>query len=447
MLIKTLEIENFKSFNNRKFEFNERFTLIIGDNGTGKTTVLESLSIGLGGFLAGLDGVATRNIYSDEVRREWDKVGDATVTKEKQLPCAISCLGTLHEQEFSWRRSIETLKGKTNRIHAKPIINYAAKLQRQIVKEKNHDVILPLVSYQSAGRLFSQKKNKWINPFEREELSRFLGYTDCLDAESNIKLFVNWLRRMTLVEIQKRKKIGELEAVLEAVKEFMRGLVGEDEAVSIMYDFEEEEVMVELGPLTIPLRLMSSGYRSVIGMVADLAYRMSLLNPQLKESSVKETPGVVLIDELDLHLHPKWQWKIIDDLKRTFPKIQFIATTHAPVVISSCKEGEIIRLYEQEGDIKEIKTESPYGWLVEDILTDIMGTSKRSPEVQKQIEEIQQLYRKQLEGQLSSELEEKLKNITRELYELLPEGDPAVTLAKMNEIGKKALGLNKNEES
>ena len=217
--------------------------------------------MGLGGFLAGVEGVSTRNINAEEIRKEWDKVGDATVTPEKQIPCSISCTGVIHDEHFSWKRSIETLNGKTTRLYAKDIIAYANKMQKQVTHEKNHDVILPVISYQSAGRLFSQKKNKWVDPFERQELSRFIGYTDCLESESNIKLFVNWLRRMTMIKVQKQKKIGELEATISAVEEFMKGLVEEGEHVSMMYDFEEEEVIIQLGEDSIPLRLMSAGYR------------------------------------------------------------------------------------------------------------------------------------------------------------------------------------------
>lgn len=441
MKIKTMDVQNFKSFKYRKFIFNDRFTLIIGDNGMGKTSVLEALSIGLGGFLAGIDGVATRNIHSEEIRREWDKVGDATVTPEKQLPCSVSCTGEINGEKFTWERSIETIKGKTTRIGAKSIITCASNMQKQIVNKKNHDVILPLISYQSAGRLYSQKKNKWVNPFERQELSRFIGFTDCLDAESNIKLFVDWLRRMTMIKVQKQKRIGELEATIGAVEEFMKGLVKEGENVSVMYDFEEEEVMIELGDEIIPLRLMSAGYRSVIGMVADLAFRMSILNPQLKEDAVKETPGVVLIDEIDLHLHPKWQWRIVEDLKRTFPKVQFIATTHAPIVISSCEEGEIIRLSEEEGSLSDKNEGSPFGWLVEDILTEIMGTSPRVPAVQKNIEEVERLYSKKLHGKISEKERKTLESLTRKLYGMLPEDDPAVTLAKLNAIEDKVKGM------
>ncbi len=441
MKIQAMEMENFKGIPYKKIHFNEQFTLIIGDNGIGKTSILEALSVGLGGFLAGLDGVATRNIHAEEIRKEWDRVGDATVTPEKQIPCSVTCQGVVHGKTFNWKRSIETLKGKTTRIHAKQIISYAEEVQKQITREKNHDIVLPIISYQSAGRLFSQKKNKWIDPFERQELSRFIGYTDCLEAESNIKLFVNWLRRMTMIQIQKRKKIGELDATLHAVEEFMRGLVKDNETVSMMYDFEEEEVIVQLGEQSIPLRLMSAGYRSVIGMVADLAFRMSLLNPQLKEVAVKETPGVVLIDELDLHLHPKWQWKIVEDLKRTFPKVQFIATTHAPIVISSCKQGEIIQLYEDNGIIMNENQNSPYGWQTEDILLHVMGTVNRVPAVQKKIEEVKKLYAQKLQRKLTEGEKLILKQLTAELYRILPEDDPAVTLAKLDALDEKVSGM------
>ncbi|MBB6446742.1 AAA family ATPase [Bacillus benzoevorans] len=439
MIISSLYIENFKLFKEKRLNFNDRFTLIIGNNGTGKTSILEALTVGLGGFLAGLDGVQTRNILYDEIRKEWDKPGDATITKEPQIPVIIECEGSIANQHLTWRRTKNSIEGKTTRSNARELIHIAKNMQQAIVKDKDHSVILPVISYQSAGRLFSQKKNKWVDPFKREDMSRFIGYTDCLESESNIKLFVNWLRRMTTIQLQKRKKIGELDAVLSAVEEFMKGLVEENEEVSIEYDFEEEEVMIELGKQRIPLRMMSSGYRSVIGMVADISYRMAILNPQLKEDAIKETPGVIIIDELDLHLHPKWQWKIVKDLKRTFPKVQFIATTHAPIIISSCSDVEIINLHDEKDYIKSTKENNPYGWQIEDTLTDIMNTYSRSPEIQKEINELEELYSRKILGELTKEQLEELKNKRKKLLILLPEGDPAITLAKIDAIGKLAM--------
>lgn len=85
---------------------------------------------------------------------------------------------------------------------------------------------------------------------------------------------------------------------------------------------------------------MSDGYRNVLAISADLAIKISMLNPHLSESSLDQTPGVVLIDELDLHLHPKWQRRVADDLRRTFPKVQFICTSHSPFIVQSLRSGE-----------------------------------------------------------------------------------------------------------
>ena len=87
---------------------------------------------------------------------------------------------------------------------------------------------------------------------------------------------------------------------------------------------------------------MSDGYRNMLSMVADIAYRMALLNPQFLGEVTKKTSGVVLIDEIDLHLHPAWQRHIVSALKEIFPKVQFIVSTHAPSVISSVPKEEIV---------------------------------------------------------------------------------------------------------
>ena len=89
---------------------------------------------------------------------------------------------------------------------------------------------------------------------------------------------------------------------------------------------------------------LSDGYRSTLSMIADIAYRMAILNPQLFDDVLTQTPGVVLIDEVDLHLHPLWQQRILKDLMNIFPNVQFIVTTHAPAVIGSVKKENLLVL-------------------------------------------------------------------------------------------------------
>ena len=93
------------------------------------------------------------------------------------------------------------------------------------------------------------------------------------------------------------------------------------------------------GRLT-PFYHLSDGYRNTLAMAADIAVRAATLNPALSSLAMEETPGVVLIDEIDLHLHPKWQRQIVEDLRGAFPKIQFVATTHSPFIIQSLRAIE-----------------------------------------------------------------------------------------------------------
>jgi predicted ATP-binding protein involved in virulence len=121
---------------------------------------------------------------------------------------------------------------------------------------------------------------------------------------------------------------------------------------------------------TLPFSNLSDGYKSMIGMVADMAYRCIQLNPGLKENVIKETEGIVLIDELDLHLHPEWQRTLVTDLKKTFPKVQFIATTHSPFIVQSLTKEELISL-----DKNAQTGEDPWRKSVEEIAEDEMQVS------------------------------------------------------------------------
>ena len=109
-------------------------------------------------------------------------------------------------------------------------------------------------------------------------------------------------------------------------------------------------------PVRIPLLQLSDGYKCTISLIADIAYRMAILNPQLLDNVVSETPGIILIDEIDLHLHPSWQRRILNDLTTIFPKVQFIVSTHAPAVISSIKSESLIILKDNDELISVRKT-------------------------------------------------------------------------------------------
>jgi hypothetical protein len=169
------------------------------------------------------------------------------------------------------------------------------------------------------------------------------------------------------------------------------------------YDIEAEELRVRFGDGTLQsMRLLSDGYRTMIGIAADLAWRAAMLNPHHRGNVVKRVDGVVLIDEIDLHLHPTWQRRVLPSLVRTFPHVQFVATTHSPQVLASAKRTWT-RTF---NGISEVRT----GGYVEgrdsnSILVDIMGDRSRPKERQDQLNEVLRLIDDEVFGEARAALE------------------------------------------
>lgn len=152
--------------------------------------------------------------------------------------------------------------------------------------------------------------------------------------------------------------------------------------LDVIFKDDEENIM------RIPVNQLSDGYKSTISLVADIAYRMAVLNPQLLEDVCEETDGIVLIDEVDLHLHPEWQQRILADLMAIFPKVQFIVTTHAVPVISSAK-SENLRILKNY-QIHMVQTQI-FGNDANSVYNQIMDVSERDPDTAKLFKEFDQL--------------------------------------------------------
>jgi predicted ATP-binding protein involved in virulence len=377
MLLNSIRITNFKGIDDAQFQFDNDFNLIIGDNGTGKTSILEAVAVGLGAFLAGIDGVRSIHFSSDEIRRENELLGEGSNNIIYKTPIKVECDLQVNQHSFCYKRQKKSVKSSRSTIEPRDICKEAA-----MMAGDSH-TILPVISYQGISRISDQKRDRWRNVFE-DDFSRVVGYTDCLDEASNTKLLTNWFRRMEQVAWQKGKKIAEYEAVKSAVSVFMCQMMEVDD-ITVFYDKRTEELMYDSLGEELPLRFLSSGFRTLVGMVLDISYRMAVLNPFLLEDIVNKTPGIVLIDEIDMHLHPKWQWNVVKALKTTFPKVQFIVTTHSPIVIGSCKDERLIVLNQISRDKQSNKLKFDYdrsvqGWQVNDVLEDVMKTGNRDPE-------------------------------------------------------------------
>ncbi len=255
---------------------------------------------------------------------------------------------------------------------------------------------LPLLLYYGAGRLWDVQRNiETEKPGSQLDAHRF-----CLDPKSDQKAFEKWFKRISYSELQKKRPIPAVKAVKKAVVSCMPG------ADDFFYSTDDDQLMVRLenNELT-PFNCLSDGYRNMAAMAADIAHRASLLNPQYGVDTAKKTNGVALIDEIDLHLHPRWQRRIIGDLRSAFPRLQFIATTHSPFILQSLAPGEVIDL-NQTMDIQQVEN-APEGVAapgpgnvfsnrsIEDIIEEVMGVEvpQRSRRYQEMHETAREYYR------------------------------------------------------
>lgn len=328
MYIKTIGIENFKGIEKCQLSFKKGFNLIIGENGKGKTSILEAVSIGISGFLSGIPAakVNPRQFSMDEVRTVYIPQGDGAYVPHYDWP-QVCMTADINGTEYSWTRekrraSAQTITTPRDICH----------LAENLVFDT--ESVLPVISYQSAARVWAQKRKKQYDVSFRIKLNRSAGYIDCLSDESSIKTMLEWCSKMEQIAWQKGKPVREYEAVKKAVALAMGKIECQD--VYVFYDKQSEELLYQMKNTVIPISMLSAGYQSLIWMIFDIAYRMAVLNPVFVED-ICETPGLVLIDELDVHLHPSWQWQVIDVLRYVFPNVQFIATTHSPIIIASAK--------------------------------------------------------------------------------------------------------------
>lgn len=437
MKLKNIKITNYRCFKGADIAFDEHVTLIVGKNGVGKTAILDAVAVSVSTFLLGIDGGVSRSILKDDARYEFHDL-DGTIDPQHQFPVSIDSIGDcLDKQNVKWVRSLNSENGKTTIKDAGELTNIAKKVQNQIMTG-DKSLVLPLMSYYGTGRLYAQKKEK-RNIKSLTEFKRQVGYVDCMAAESNEKLMLNWFQMQTLKSLQNQQKTGIIDRSL-LLKTVEKAICRSYERISgsrnatLTFDLDTHRLVLEFeaadgSTQKFAMDEMSDGYKNTLSMIGDIAYRMAVLNPTLGDRVLDETPGVVLIDEVDLHLHPQWQQTILSDLHAIFPNVQFIVSSHAPAVINSVPREQIRILDNGEIYMPAAQT---YGRDANSILREVMKVSERPADVVQRLDTFYACMDK-------NDYEEADKMLT-EIEQIVGTNDPDIAAARTALDLEKMLG-------
>ncbi len=330
MKIERISFRNFRRFTDFSLSFHEQLTVLVAQNGSGKTSILDGLAICLGSFLTHLPGITGINFKTTDFQQS----SHSTKAPYMRLECYLKG-GISWDRTEKRDKSSKTSKDIPQALGLRKLKEYADTFIDALNEGK--DIELPLIAYYGTGRAvfeMTQRKRNFKKTFTRID-----GLRGCLESRANFKRFVEYFYALEEKELRKQRdeknydlQIPELKAIRQAVKEILPKFSNPTsvEPAGIEMTWQHAGQVKKLR-----MEQLSDGYRTTLAMVMDIASRMAELNPSKKNPLL--TQGIVMIDEIDLHLHPSWQQTILLDLMRTFPNVQFIVSTHSPQVLSSVK--------------------------------------------------------------------------------------------------------------
>lgn len=376
MQIDKIKIENFQLFTLEEFDFHPQFNLVVGVNGSGKTSLLRALAVALGGWAHAYieDERNHRPILDGEIRevqidKRFDKTKSVAVHASGNATI-IDRNGGEKDGHVNWSRTRELGSPLTK---VKGTIRYGEwpteyglsfeTLGKDALAfiESGQKFGLPLFAFYECDRIWKADESINATDSAKAQYSRFDAYRDCFHTGANHRQLGEWVLKNELASLQQGVNTPVLLSIRAAAKMALEGCSG------LRFDFEEGRVLVEFeDKRVIPFDHLSDGQRTMLGLFCDLARRAAILNPHFAGDASQQTKGVVLIDELDLHLHPRWQRTIIDALRSQFPNMQFICTTHSPFLIQALNDGKLIMPGRQ--DAVDIANKS-----IEDIVELIQG--------------------------------------------------------------------------
>lgn len=375
MILRELTVSNYRSFQNKSFLFSERVTVIAGVNGCGKSSILDGLSLLLSRLLPQV--TPARGGYKYLKPQD---IHSGTAELKLTLSASFMNIPVTFSVEYDPEKGqrptklLPQIKQEIRRIYGNPrAVGDAA----------------PIAVYYTTDRAAYRLPKRLLTGLTQDQRAAYHGALSNrqIDFRDFMSRYRTWDDSVASGNDRDGKNQRTLNIVDRAIREFLPGFS------DVRVVTEPLRLLVSKQGQQLDLTQMSDGERALLAIMIDLCRRLVLANPELPDPL--EGAGVVLIDEIEMHLHPKWQREIVDKLRRTFPRIQFVLTTHSPFLIQSLRDGELIRLDIEDADFAEYADRS-----IEDITENVMGvpTPQKSQRYLDMIDAAERYFRLLQEG-------------------------------------------------
>ena len=420
MRIEYLFFSNFRCFENYRLDFKNGINLLFGANGSGKTTILRGMKIVMSSFFSGFSDVNTRFIG----------IANSDFMSEVTNDIEVLERPVIIEYKFSgFSNLVLSRSGKKNRTSIAGIKNLrddTKGLYQQLAAEDDGSIALPLFAAFSTEDIHSTRKlDKSI--FAKYYQPRSFGYYECLQGDG---FFDYWMHRL-LVLAEGQKSLMEITVVSNAITmalgpdgcNIIRGMSIRPMKKKVFFQYVDGR--------EVEASNLSDGYKRLVNIVTDLSIRCCLLNGKIYGMNCcSQTSGTVLIDEVDQHLHPELQSVVLKSLRATFPELQFVVSSHAPMVMSSVmtnSENEVLHLQYKNNEYSASPI-STYGLDATTILEMYMGRKARVAEVEEKLKQLFEL----IDSEQYPEAKAILNEMTKEFGDTLPEIIQARTMLDFN---------------
>ncbi len=443
--MKNIEIRDFRCFHQLSVDFTPGINLLIGDNASGKTSLLLACKYAINCFFSGFSDQFT--LWSAPQKNDFLRLNIG----EKRLSTHPLTIGFSYFSDdfedaakFYLDSQLQSLSCK-NEKNRKPLISGLKNLrdygkfiskeafQYNPAKEEAVQALaLPLiVSYSTHGIHKNQKVNS--NYFKEIHQTPSFGYYLCGSTDG---LLEHWIRRLLVLE-EAGKNLVERTIVAKALND-MFGEQGCDviKGFDVRINYKDVICIFNDGR-EIPVSILSDGYRRLVSIVIDLAFRCALLNSlKFGEQASRMTRGTVIIDEIDLHLHPSLQSIVLRALQNTFPNLQFIVSTHAPMVMSGVESDDrncvMYMDYNPEAKEYEVSRVDTYGMDLSTLAETILKVPSRDPGVKRELDSLAEY----IDNEDYTEARKFLANLKDQFGDRLPELSGFDTQISIEEILK-----------